>query len=477
MDLLDAYDLWADAHAIFDTALLRGPAGPACPAGSADTADRADPLAAQAAYWGRRLAEQTPNGHLLRRNALFDALRGNGKLHLLHVTHALEEIKRQGVLYPSGGCLVGSVYCAPLTATGRGFRMHNLGAYVLTKEAPAFLARLGGTGRLPTPLIFEIDVPPQAYRGLAGVDYLRLGLIHLRIYRHLEYLLSASERHRLREDVVHRIKNSAAFLATAAAVAHRGTRVGTESFLKLLDETIPRLPVLGYLYFEAVAEYLMLHSASRHTRRLAGLGELNNWLYKEVLAACRPAMAGRFDLAAFRPRPKRLAALIHRVDPGIDTGHASAYLVERVSYLVAARLFTPGEPPGAWHRTRWEFDGLTPRFGPLLGHLIHRELRTFGRYPDFYFYFDQYKALQAWNYWNHMGIVTPFNGTMPKGEIGINPAYPGLGYRVWRAERDDAGRLHPAEELPLTIAPRLVDIKHTLMRGNRWTRREPSAAA
>lgn len=68
-----------------------------------------------------------------------------------------------------------------------------------------------------------------------------------------------------------------------------------------------------------------------------------------------------------------------------------------------------------------------------------------------------------------MDIVAPFNGTMPKGEIGINPAYPNLDYRVWRAEQDDTGHLHPAEELSLTIAPRLVDIKYTLMRNNQWT--------
>ncbi|WP_371603462.1 hypothetical protein OG345_21860 [Streptomyces sp. NBC_01220] len=464
MDFLDAYHLWADAHAFFDSTLIPSPT------------DRTDPLATQAAGWDRRLAEETPNGHLLRQNALFEALSGNGKLHLLHVTHALEEISRQGVLYPSGGCLVGSIYCAPLTATDQGFRMHNLGAYVLTKEAPAFLAKLGVTDRVPTPLIFEIDTPPQAYRGLAGVDYLRLGLIHLQIYSHLEYLLSKNERHQLRETVVSRVKNSAAFLAMAAAVAYQGTRIDAEPFLKLLDETIPRLPILGYLYFEAVAEYLMLHSTSHHTRRLAELGELNNWLYKEMLFASFPAMAGKFDLARFRPRPKHLATLIHRVDPTIDTSHANAYLVERISYLVAARLFTPGDAPEAWHHTRWEFDSLATQLGPLLGHLIHRELRTFGRYPDFYFYFDQHKALQAWNYWNHMDIVAPFNGTMPKGEIGINPAYPNLDYSVWRAEQDDTGHLHPAEELSLTIAPRLVDIKYTLMRNNQWTAPAPSVA-
>ncbi|MFB7900666.1 hypothetical protein ACFC1B_30680, partial [Streptomyces xiamenensis] len=87
MDFLDAYHLWADAHAFFDSTLIPSPS------------DHTDPLATQTAGWERRLAEETPNGHLLRQNALFEALSGNGKLHLLHVTHALEEISRQGVLY------------------------------------------------------------------------------------------------------------------------------------------------------------------------------------------------------------------------------------------------------------------------------------------------------------------------------------------------------------------------------------------
>jgi hypothetical protein len=453
-DFLDAYHSWADAHSFFDSALLPGPG------------EQIDPLADQAIMWEKRLSTQTPNGTLLRKNALFDALSGDGKLHLLHVTHALEEISQQGVLYPSGGCLVGSIYCAPLTPTERGFRMHNLASYVLTREAPAFLAKIGVTDRVPTPLIFEITAPPQAYRGLAGVDYLRLGSIHLQIYSHLEYLLSKAERHHLRETVVGRTKNSAAFLAMAAAITYQGATTASEPFLQLLDETIPRLPILGYLYFEALAEYLMLHSTSRRTRQLAELGEFNNWLYKEMLFASFPDMAGKFDLAKFRPRPQQLVTLLHQVDPTIDADHARAYLVERISYLVAARLFTPGQVPEAWRHTRWEFDSLATQLGPLLGHLIHRELRSFGRYPDFYFYFDQHKALQAWNYWNHMDIVAPFNGTMPKGEVGINPAYPNLDYRVWRAEPDDSGHLHPTEQLTLSIAPRLVDIKYTLMRNS-----------
>ncbi|MDT3398556.1 hypothetical protein RKE29_18200 [Streptomyces sp. B1866] len=463
MDFIDAYQQWADAHVFYGTAHIPGPA------------THADPLADRAAAWEARLVEETPNGRLLRHNALFDALTRGGKLHLLHVTHALEQISEHGILYPSGGCLVGSIYCAPLSVSGSGFRMHNLAAYVLTKEAPAFVAKVGEPGSAPTPLIFEVNLPPQAYRGLAGVDYLRLGSIHLEIYRRLEYLLSKAERHQLRETIVSRTKNSTAFLALTAAIVYQSASVRPEQFLRLLDETIPRLPILGYLYFEALAEYLMLHSTTAQTKERAERGEFNNWLYKEMLFESFPHMSGKFDLAKFRPSPSELDSLIARIDHTIDTGHARAYLTERISFLVAARLFTPGEVPEAWHHTRWEFDSLSGQFGPLLGHLIHRELRTFGRYPDFYFYFDQHKALQAWNYWNHMDIVTPFNGTIPKGEIGINPAYPELDYRIWRAEQDDTGRLHPAEQLDLTIAPRLVDIKYTLMRNNQWT--EPATAA
>lgn len=455
MGTRDGYHHWADAHAFYDSPLIVGASA------------QADLLGQQTAAWERRL-EETPNGALLRSNALFDALNGDGPLHLLHVTHALEQISEHGFLYPSGGCLVGSIYCAPLTAEGSGFRMHNLAEYVLNKEAPAFVSKVG-EGRKPTPLIFEIDRPRRAYRGLAGVDYLRLGAIHLSIYSDLEYLLSNSERYTLREAVVSRVKNSTAFLALAAAVAFEDARIAPDAFLEVLDEAIPRLPILGYIYFEALAEYLMLHSSTPHSQRLAQRGEFNNWLYKEALFASFPDMAGRFDLSKFRPSPANFDAILARIDNSVDPVHARSYLRDRISYLVAARLFTPGHAPQSWQHTRWEFDSLATQLGPLLGHLIHRELRTFGRYPDFYFYFDQHKALQAWNYWNHMDIIAPFNGTMPKGEVGINPAYPDLEYRIFRAAQDGAGRVLPIEQLKLSISPRLVDIKYTLMRNNKWS--------
>ncbi|MGW2598896.1 hypothetical protein [Streptomyces klenkii] len=456
----DLHDMWADAHVSYSS-----PTGP-------NTACSSNPLAEQSAVWHARLTETAPNGALLVENGMFDALRNHDTLHLLHVTHSLDRIVRHGTLRPSGGCLVGSIYCAPLASTAMGLRMHNLAEYILTEEAPTAVARSPLPGRTTTPLVLEITMPRHSYRGLTGIDYLRMGAIHLRNYLEGEFLLGRHERYHLREAVVGCVKNSADFLHLAATIALVPEPAELKAFPRLLTEAIPRLPVLGYIYFEALSEYLMLHSRSARTQQLAELGEFNNLLSKRLLYEGLPGTTGHFELAHFRPDFTRLDELLARIDPTIEATHARAYLTARISYLTTACLLGPAAPPEQWHRIRWRFDHVAKFFGPLAGHLIHRALRRFHRYPDFYHFYDQVKAFQAWNYWNQMDIPLPFNGTIPKGEIGVNPAYPDLQYRVWTAELGDDRLLHPIQELPLRLTPRLVGTQYTLMRDRRTSARK-----
>ena len=89
------------------------------------------------------------------------------------------------------------------------------------------------------------------------------------------------------------------------------------------------------------------------------------------------------------------------------------------------------------------------------------------RYPNFYFYFDQYKALQAWNYWNAQDIIFPYNAILPKGEIGINPAYPNLKYKIFTtsiSKKNGYTYITPEERMPLIIEPRLAELQMLLMR-------------
>ena len=151
------------------------------------------------------------------------------------------------------------------------------------------------------------------------MDYLRLGEIHLYIYQHLEYLPARDERHRLRDTVVGRVRNAMPFLGACVTRVIQDVATDPSLFLDWLSDTVNHLPILGYLYFEALSEYLMRHSTgpAPDTRRPAASSTTG--LYKELLFEIFPGMAGKFDLARFQPTTAGLAAKLANVDPSIDS--------------------------------------------------------------------------------------------------------------------------------------------------------------
>jgi hypothetical protein len=84
--------------------------------------------------WRKRLLGQTPNGALLIKNDFFRSLKEDESIFVAHITPNYHNIASQGMLYPSAGCLVGSLYAVPLTKVGDEFRMHNLGKFILGRE-------------------------------------------------------------------------------------------------------------------------------------------------------------------------------------------------------------------------------------------------------------------------------------------------------------------------------------------------------
>ena len=66
-----------------------------------------------------------------------------------------------------------------------------------------------------------------------------------------------------------------------------------------------------------------------------------------------------------------------------------------------------------------------------------------------------------------MNIIVPFNGLIPKGEIGVNPAYADLKYKIYtsRANINDGDLfLELEKEVKINIVPKLVDLKFNFMR-------------
>lgn len=447
---------WADAHVFYNTFLR-------------ELRERSSSEAANKEQeWRRWAVSETPNGKLLLNNSFFDVLKNSSKIYLFHVTPNLEKIIESGALYSSGGCLVGSIYSTPLTPDMGKLRVHNLGKYVFKNEASR-ASYLKDKNTQPSFVIIEAELPPRAHDNIIGIDYTKLGGVHLEIYKDLEYLLSFHERASLQEILINRIRQTLSYLNYAGNAF--GEDKNSEDFFNSFLPAIDHLPILGYIYFEIVAEYLMLFQDSRDAKQAHENGELYNAGYKDLMFDIFPDMLRGIGLGFFKPTPKQLIQQIKKAKliSQFDEKKFVDYLVKRIIFLTKSRLLNMGDANIDWYTLSWDFKTLESIASPLLGHLIHRELRNFGRFPDFYFYFDQFKALQAWNYWNHMGVVMPFNGIMPKGEIGINPAWPDLKYKIYLGREIKGpmkGEMYVEQdkEIQVKIVARLVDHRVSIMR-------------
>lgn len=418
--------------------------------------------------WRRYLLNKSPNGELLIKNNFFKEL-NKEKISLLHINTNLKKIKETGFLYSSGGCLIGSVYCTPLIKKEKDLRFHNLGRYIYEKEIPAVLEKNNKTHKEITPLIIEANLKNETKNNLVGINYLKIGKIHLEIYERLSYLLSNKERNKLEEKVVQSIRRGMDFLCCCNKAFYSSSDFDSEKFFRKLCDSVDHLSILGYFYFEAINEYLFLFDESEQTKKYARRGEFNNYLYKNLMYDIHPELLENFKLSEFRPDKKSLEKLLKKKKSlrAIDPLAFFDYVRKRIIFWVNAFLLSGEEKVIGWRDLEWKYSSLKPSLKPLLGHLIHRELRNFGRYPDFYFYFDQQKALEIWNYWNHQNILVPFNGLIPKGEVGINPAYSATKCRVFTGDvynRNNDLFIEKKKELDIKIAPKLVDPRHTFMR-------------
>lgn len=423
---------WDDAHTDYAT-----PARPPGPASLIETPTE----------WAGRLAQDTPNGWLLHNNSMLATLASGRPIHLMHTTPALDAIRASGQIYAAAGCLVGCLYGAPLVAEPEGLRPHNMGAYLLeTKQNRDVLV---------------IEIRPDAPVPLKGIDYLRLGRIHLRTYKEQRDFLTRAEDARLRKTVVKRVRRASGFLDVLLAAAC-GEYTSDAVFVDQLAATVPLVPFLGYLYFEVLSEYLMLHSTSPQTKAYAEAGELNNRPSKQLAFAAVESMSRLFDLALFAPGHDRLTSLIGEIDPALAPGAAS-YVHRRLSHLFACTALDVSQDAAAVSFKGADFLTLAQVAPSLLGQMVFREMRTEPRYPQLFPVFEQAKALGAYGYWNREGIPAPFNGFLPKGEIGVNLGYPRGSYAVWTADICGCGLLHPVEQLDVTFVPRLTDLRATAL--------------
>jgi hypothetical protein len=366
--------------------------------------------------------------------------------------------------------MVGSIYCVPLFSERKGLRAHNLGAYIVEQEIPRCLTAKSLKGRPVDTLIIELDTSTFLHTEPIGTNYLHMGNVHFESYWSLKKELPRTQQELIEVEVVRQIEEAQVFLKTCDVISRQGKDVSTDQFFRMLTYTVPCLPILGYIYFEALCEYLVLFSQDTRSQQFMVRGELNCWGYKECVFRLRPNLLRNFNLATFGPSIIELSRVLERLEQEefvrIKFTELLEYVKERIAFLVQTCLFGSGKETISWTSLEWRFEELARVATPLVGHAIDREVRRTEQYKGFHFLFDEHKAKSIWEYWQAMGIAVPFNGILPKGEIGINPACTGIRYKIHRGKSYYIGsELHvePAEELAIQIPPHLIHPRRSFM--------------
>ncbi|GII94397.1 hypothetical protein [Sinosporangium siamense] len=244
-------------------------------------------LTADDSQWRSYLLQHTPNGWLLGAGSQLETLASGQPIYLMHTTAYLEAIRASSQIYQAPGCMVGALYCVLLTPGPSGLRPHNLGSWLLANKSHR------------NALVFE--VAPGGPVPAKGIDYLRLGNVHLATYQDHRAFLTPAEDNQLRSSAVQRIRQADSVLDMLLAVAC-GADTPPDRVLNQLASVVPMVPFLGYLYFEVISEYLMLHSTGPRTRACAEAGEMNTLLSKDLAFAAVDTMGELFDSAGQKGR-------------------------------------------------------------------------------------------------------------------------------------------------------------------------------
>lgn len=410
--------------------------------------------------WQHHLVYETPNGHLFKRNSLFDQLKQGNGLTLVHITPALNKILQDGWLCGSGGCLGASIYTVPLRTDGR---VHNLTRFILEEQMPK-------NPRCKTPEILSITLSPESCASANmeenWLDYLRFGEMQAEVfYKQLQNgNISSSLLGMLESQMIREINAAYDFLSVSQA--YDLDSIGADQFDAMFNRALVSMPLLGYPYFETLLEYISLYQNDANSEKLAAQGELNTWNYFQVVFDLSPQLYERFKLQKFNPGIQEVADYLNdasqqdRIIRDFNQEHFFYFVKWRLAQYVRRRILGSKSLP----RPGAGVDEILETNPSLLGHFIHRDLRKRPELSELHRTYEEGRAVRLWDYWNKKNILTPVNALLPKGETGINPQFENLSYKIHRNSIDREGYLHHEEKLDVKIADNLTPNNLSVLR-------------
>ncbi|MFM8333306.1 MAG: hypothetical protein ACKN9T_16635 [Candidatus Methylumidiphilus sp.] len=413
---------------------------------------------------------------------MFDMIRNYKDVYLAHITANLDEIISCGYVYPSAGCLVGSVYCVPAFYNEKTneLRLHNLGSYYYTKEIPAALRHPPKVQANPEILIIKASRTTKNGYAVEGVNYLRMGAIHFKAFDIEEdgNLLENTEREYIKRKIIGAISSEESFLVKTIEQHNRKVRSieADLDYLKDASRTVDKISYFGYVLFEAFSTTLMLLQNDDYSIYCREKGEFNNWNYKEVMYEIYPEFSNNFRLSGFSPDWELLIKLCEKrgVFKGSSVDHFINSIAIRARKYICDNSFDDYRSFMQYkkllHGSAINWDWAALNLSPLIGHMAHREFRNSDneRKEDLFRFFEVEKAKKIWAYWNKKDILFPFNAVVAKGEMGVNPCFSDVELKFYKGNALKLDNLDVivtiGERLQIKMRRELGELRHTLRR-------------
>ncbi len=402
--------------------------------------------------WLNYFYECTPNGDLYAHNSLHAAVEKEN-IVLVHATQSLDSIKRSGLLYPSVGCLGATIYATPLNLDGK---LHNFTQYIIDSEIPA-INRITPKETKHISLI-GIKVKTKftkTNKSLAQFNYLYLGPMQFDIYIQTKRNFHTSEHNvvfgEFENDVVHQIQFARPFLNICSDVA----AIPNDEFFSGFEAAVGVMPLLGYVYFETLSEYVQLLQQDSDSVTQRERGELAIKHLKDLVYTLTPSLSDGFDLEKFQPSIDAVidALIIMNKERGlfVDFNEYSfkTFMKKRLSQTIWIKLMNKEIIP----------DNITFDTNiSLSGHIVHRLIGDKQSMRPFLWDYDMLRAEYIWSDWSQRGVIVIENTVLPRGEVGINPLIPPKEYEIYELHQDvKSGVVTFGERLNVRIAKALVD--------------------
>lgn len=396
----------------------------------------------------------------LAKNKLFDY--GNqSRIYFAHVTTRESEILEKSKLMCSSGCLVGSIFCFPVYRNKNDYSMHNLGKYIFQKELSLFAENANARKML----LIEITNKNGIGRKIAGLNYLKLGNFHFNVYEELKFLLNEKERSDIDMVILEMIENSKELIYLLSHCDKLNILEKFDSFYDLYVKTISLVPIFGYFLFEIISEFIIYNQNDENSKKYSKLNEIYVGNFKSLSFKTIPRLTKDFNLGIFKTDLNLLKKEIKALH--LDYTEFKKFIIDRSIFFIEKYLFD-GEIKNDIFLNDKDLDEYRNICPDFIGHILHRIIRKMNRYPDFHINFDTYKAIKIWNYWNKRDILIPFNNITIKGEVGINPVFANLKYKIFKTniikDDDDDLIFQKGEETNVKIVPQLVELDKLMMR-------------